>query len=162
MPSKKKPASRFTTHKPRSVWFAQRACYPFRDARPDQLEQRMWIHPDHLRLGRAWARRTSPAASRRWRFIPERGVLFAGTAAGGVWRSLDQGRTWLEPPTRMYLPESQADLAFGGFVAWPSNNIGALAIDPSNPDHIYGSTGEANLSADSYPGAPAVPFHRRR
>ena len=30
--------------------------------------------------------------------------------------------------------------------------IGALAIDPSNPTTLYCGTGEANLSADSYPG----------
>jgi hypothetical protein len=43
-------------------------------------------------------------------------------------------------------------VGFGGYLAWPSNNIGALAIDPSDPNHIYCATGEANLSADNYPG----------
>src|SRR5262245_15064961 len=31
-------------------------------------------------------------------------------------------------------------------------NVGALALDPTNPNHLYCGTGEANLSADSYPG----------
>ena len=31
-------------------------------------------------------------------------------------------------------------------------NIGALAIDPTNPNILYCGTGEADLSADSYPG----------
>jgi photosystem II stability/assembly factor-like uncharacterized protein len=31
-------------------------------------------------------------------------------------------------------------------------NIGSLAIDPTNPATLYCGTGEANLSADSYPG----------
>jgi photosystem II stability/assembly factor-like uncharacterized protein len=58
-----------------------------------------------------------------------------GAAGGGVWYSPDAGQTW----------QSQ----------WHSQdvlNIGSLAIDPENPDTIYCGTGEANLSADSYPG----------
>ena len=38
---------------------------------------------------------------------------------------------------------------------WPEAaplQIGSLSIDPSNPKTIYCGTGEANLSADSYPG----------
>jgi photosystem II stability/assembly factor-like uncharacterized protein len=64
---------------------------------------------------------------------PER--IWAGAAGGGVWFSSDAGQTW----------QSQ----------WYSQdvlNVGALAIDPKNPDVIYCGTGEANLSADSYPG----------
>jgi photosystem II stability/assembly factor-like uncharacterized protein len=152
MPSKKKPAERFTTHKPRSVWFAQRAAYPFRDASPDQLEQRMWIHPEAPPRWECLGPSNIAGRVTALAIHPDRGVLFAGTAAGGVWRSSDQGRTWQEPPVRLYLPDDQAEMAFGGFLAWPSGNIGALAIDPSNPDRVYCATGEANLSADSYPG----------
>lgn len=83
---------------------------------------------------------------------PKNRTLFAGTAAGGIWRSEDFGKSWKEPDRFLYLPEDQAQLGFGGYVSWPSGNIGALAIDPSDPNHIYCATGEANLSADGYPG----------
>src|SRR5215207_8960627 len=65
--------------------------------------------------------------------FPER--IWAGAAGGGVWFSPDAGQSW----------QSQ----------WFSQdvlNVGSLAIDPTNPDVIYCGTGEANLSADSYPG----------
>jgi photosystem II stability/assembly factor-like uncharacterized protein len=61
--------------------------------------------------------------------------LWAGAAGGGVWRSSDAGRSW-QP---LWHDE-------------PSLNVGALAIDPADPDILYCGTGEANLSADSHPG----------
>ena len=65
--------------------------------------------------------------------IPDR--LWLGAAGGGVWKSEDGGRTWRAL-----------------WHAQPVLNIGALAIDPANPAILYAGTGEANLSADSYPG----------
>lgn len=62
-------------------------------------------------------------------------VLWAGAAGGGVWKSDDGGQHWRS------LWHSE-----------PTLNIGALAIDPTNPSIVYCGTGEANLSADSYPG----------
>jgi photosystem II stability/assembly factor-like uncharacterized protein len=62
-------------------------------------------------------------------------VLWGGAAGGGVWKSDDGGQHWRA------LWHSQ-----------PTLNVGALAIDPVNPSIIYCGTGEANLSADSYPG----------
>ncbi len=64
---------------------------------------------------------------------PER--VWAGGAGGGVWHSTDAGKTW---QTRWHTEGSL--------------NIGALAIDPQGPSTLYCGTGEANLSADSYPG----------
>lgn len=61
--------------------------------------------------------------------------LWIGAADGGVWSSSDAGRTWKA------LWAHQESLA-----------IGALAIDPKNPNILYAGTGEANSSADSYPG----------
>src|SRR5206468_5723830 len=61
--------------------------------------------------------------------------IWAGAAGGGVWQSDDAGVTWR---TRWNKQDSL--------------NIGALAIDPANPDVIYCGTGEANLSSDSYGG----------
>ena len=61
-------------------------------------------------------------------------ALYAGAAAGGVWKSTDRGRHWKQ--------------VFG-----QQNNlsIGALAVDPA--DHsIWVGTGEPNTSQDSYAG----------
>src|SRR5712691_2289302 len=97
----KPPIGVFTTHKGRSAWYSQRMSYPFRDADPTHLEKRMAVHPE---AGPKWecvgpfnigGRVTSLAVH------PQSGMLFAGAAAGGVWRSPDQGKTWLEPPARL-------------------------------------------------------------
>ncbi|MGH7810195.1 MAG: WD40/YVTN/BNR-like repeat-containing protein, partial [Candidatus Binatia bacterium] len=64
---------------------------------------------------------------------PER--IWAGAAGGGVWFSPDAGRSWQ--------PQWHNEEVL---------NVGALALDPNTPDLIYCGTGEANLSADSYPG----------
>jgi hypothetical protein len=52
-------------------------------------------------------------------------ILYAGSAAGGVWKTTDGGQSWT--PT-MHDEESLA--------------IGAIAIDPSDPDTVYAGTGE--------------------
>jgi photosystem II stability/assembly factor-like uncharacterized protein len=62
--------------------------------------------------------------------------IWVGAAGGGVWFSANAGRNW-SPQWH-----KQQD----------SLNVGALAIDPNDPQHLYCGTGEANLSADSYPG----------
>lgn len=63
-------------------------------------------------------------------------IVYAGAAQGGVWRSIDNGANW-EPISD--------DL--------PSLAIGAIAIDPTNPNVIYAGTGEGNRAADTYYGA---------
>ena len=62
-------------------------------------------------------------------------TIWAGAAGGGVWKSDDGGENWR-----------------GTWYSEPTLNIGSLAIDPKNPVVVYCGTGEANLSADSYPG----------
>ena len=52
------------------------------------------------------------------------GVYF-GTAGGGVWESIDGGKTW-DPKI-----DYQASLA-----------IGAIAVDPNDPSHVLAGTGE--------------------
>jgi photosystem II stability/assembly factor-like uncharacterized protein len=54
-------------------------------------------------------------------------IIYAGLATGGVFKSTDGGNSW-EPITD--------DL--------PTITIGAIALDPQNPDIIYVGTGEAN------------------
>jgi photosystem II stability/assembly factor-like uncharacterized protein len=61
--------------------------------------------------------------------------IWAGAAGGGVWQSIDAGKTWKS--------------------CWNDQdilNIGSLTVDPKDPDTIYCGTGEANLSSDCYPG----------
>jgi hypothetical protein len=61
-------------------------------------------------------------------------TLYAGAAAGGVWRSTDGGANW----TPVF--DQQKGLS-----------VGALAIDPA--DHsVWVGTGEANTNADAFTG----------
>lgn len=62
----------------------------------------------------------------------EANTYFVGGADGGVWRTKDGGATWM-PLT--------------DFMA--TTSIGALAIDPTDPDVIYAGTGEANYANHS-------------
>ncbi|CAG0951952.1 Xyloglucanase [Phycisphaerales bacterium] len=57
---------------------------------------------------------------------------YAGGADGGVWRSDDAGVTWTS---------LTGDL--------PSSAIGAITLDPTDPDTIYVGTGEANFANHS-------------
>lgn len=57
-------------------------------------------------------------------------TVYVGTAGGGVWKTTDAGAHWRALTDRQW-----------------TLSIGALAIDPSNPDRVYAGTGEANISA---------------
>jgi len=132
----------FTTHKRRSAWFQARESWPLREAPIDLLTLEraratsdlapapgaaQWAQVGPADIGgRMTCAVCHPSASDR---------LWAGAAGGGVWHSPDAGKTW------QALWDGE-----------PSLNIGALALDPQNPDIIYCGTGEANLSADSHPG----------
>jgi hypothetical protein len=61
-------------------------------------------------------------------------TVYAGAAAGGVWRSTDGGAHWS--------PVSDA---------LPTLSVGALAVDPASGAVLVG-TGEGNTSSDSYLG----------
>jgi uncharacterized protein (TIGR03437 family) len=63
-------------------------------------------------------------------------TVYLGAALGGVWRSRDNGATWAP------LTDYQPSLA-----------MGAIAIDPTNPNIIYVGTGEGHRGGDSYYGA---------
>ena len=54
-------------------------------------------------------------------------IVYAGTAAGGVWKSTNGGLTWTPV-----------------FDDQPVSSIGAIAVDPSNPDVVWVGTGEGN------------------
>lgn len=61
--------------------------------------------------------------------------IFAASAAGGVFRSLDHGTSWAA------IFDSTGVLS-----------VGAIAMHPTNSDILYVGTGEANTSGDSYEG----------
>ncbi|MDH5326026.1 MAG: hypothetical protein OEZ68_07415 [Gammaproteobacteria bacterium] len=135
----KKPG-RINAHKHRAAWFQDRATWPFRE-------------PPNLKLDQERRRaRSMPELSgeAQWQNVGPANIggrvtsitvhphnpddIIIGAAGGGLWSSKDAGRSW------RYLLH-QEDL-----------NIGSLARDPSRPEIIYCGTGEANMSADSYPG----------
>jgi len=53
-------------------------------------------------------------------------TLYIGAANGGIWKTTDEGQTWLD------IGHDLASLSFG-----------AIAIDPNNPETIYAGSGEA-------------------
>ena len=130
-------------HKVRSRWFQARSAWPVREAPVHTLIR------ERERAAKALAPASNVASS--WECVgptniggritslachpkfPDR--LWVGSAGGGVWHSNDEGRTWQSC-------WSDQDIL----------NIGSLVIDANNPDTIYCGTGEANLSADCYPG----------
>lgn len=63
-------------------------------------------------------------------------VIYIGAAQGGVWKSTNGGESWAPLSDDM-----------------PSLSIGALALDPKNPDIVYAGTGEPTLGGDNYYGA---------
>jgi photosystem II stability/assembly factor-like uncharacterized protein len=140
IPGKLGPVSR--NHKRRSNWFQTRAAWPLREAQVRTLVSERARVEDTL---------AAAPGTEQWENIGPTNVggrvtslvcdpaqpdhLWAGAAGGGVWESLDAGKSWKG------LWDLQSVL-----------NVGALAIHPTNPKIIYCGTGEANLSADSYAG----------
>ena len=66
----------------------------------------------------------------------DRSVIYLGFATGGIWKSTNNGTTWMPI-----------------FDTYPVSSIGDIAIAPSNPDIIYVGTGEANNRQSSSFGA---------
>ncbi len=127
----------------------QRFASPARDAAPRDLEE-FWLsrHKYPKAANALWddagpcnfSGRTTCLAGDPRTLLPEDpktpSVLYAGSAAGGLWKSANWGSTW----------ES----------CWPaslSQSIGAVAIDPRNSSGLVCATGEGNLETASYPGS---------
>lgn len=67
-------------------------------------------------------------------------VIFVGTAAGGVWKSIDGGAAWRPV-----------------FDDQPVAAIGALAVFQPRPEIVWAGTGEANRRMAAGPGRGAAP-----
>ena len=138
-----RPPPRLKRHKGRAAWFRARVTWPLREAPVAKLT---------LERRKAQRLLAPMGGAARWELAgptniggrctslvcdpgdPDR--LWIGAAGGGVWASVDAGRTWK--------------------ASWRASaplEIGALAQDPANRKILYCGTGEANLSADSYPGS---------
>lgn len=63
-------------------------------------------------------------------------TMFAGAAAGGVWKTTDGGASW--QPLNDFL----SNLA-----------VSSLALDPTNPNTLYAGTGEGFFNSDARRGA---------
>ncbi len=63
-------------------------------------------------------------------------TLWIGAADGGIWKSSDRGATWAA------IMDGENAIS-----------MGALAVDPRNPDVLYAGTGEMSSNIDSYTGA---------
>jgi photosystem II stability/assembly factor-like uncharacterized protein len=125
-------------------FFNQHVSFPMRDASPVELEA-FWagatrvdfeVPPEHHWnclgpqniAGRVTALAIHPQNPEYW---------VAGSAAGGVWSTSDAGASWSQAWSR-FAPQS----------------IGALAwVKWDGVWTIVAATGEANMSADTYPGS---------
>ena len=63
------------------------------------------------------------------------GILYLGTAAGGLWKSTDDGVTWTQ------LLDSAGTMA-----------VGAVAVDPNDPNVLWVGTGDNLVGCESYFG----------
>jgi len=135
------PPPRISEHKSRSVWFQARATWPVRDAPVRQLvaaRLRSMQSPQAVVAGQWENVGPTNIGGRTTSLVchpSNADMIWVGAAGGGVWQSSDGGQTWS--------------------TQWHSQdilNIGSLALDPNDPQTIYCGTGEADLSADSYPG----------
>jgi photosystem II stability/assembly factor-like uncharacterized protein len=134
-------AAEFTVEKGRQADYVRRYAFPLRDSAPAELEA-FW--DNHYRYQRDpflnWSQ-LGPAnyAGRATCIAAAPGnpyILFAGSAGGGLWKSVDRARSWKS--------------------CWPNGlnqNIGAIAFDPHNPERLICATGEGNFSAAAYPGS---------
>lgn len=62
-------------------------------------------------------------------------IIYVATAGGGVWKTTDQGNTWIPLTDNL-----------------PVLTSGALAFDPTDPNIIYYGTGEQHYCSVCFPG----------
>jgi photosystem II stability/assembly factor-like uncharacterized protein len=125
-------------------FFFQHVSFPMRDASPVELEK-FWawnsqdqseVNPRHHWdcagpfniAGRVTSLVIHPADPKKW---------FAGSAAGGVWMSTDEGASWVQTWSRF----ANQSIGALGWTKWDGMWV------------LIAATGEANMSADTYPGS---------
>ncbi len=137
----------------REWWFYQQRAYPF-DKIPDgaynnSLLQREELRQQNLMDGFdfAWVSLgPTPGYYFNYGNISSRivtgayhptdpNIIYVGPANGGVWKTTDAGSTWTP------LTDNEASLA-----------MGAIVLNPQNPNIILAGTGEATYSGASYYG----------
>ncbi|MCS7245243.1 MAG: hypothetical protein RMJ38_03865 [candidate division WOR-3 bacterium] len=95
-----------------------------------------FLGPSHIEDG-SWS--DGIANSGRMSFIlphpTNPNIIYVATAGGGVWKTTDQGNTWIPLTDNL-----------------PVLTSGALAFDPTNPDIIYYGTGELHYCGVCFPG----------
>ncbi|UCD17607.1 MAG: thrombospondin type 3 repeat-containing protein, partial [Candidatus Zixiibacteriota bacterium] len=129
-----------------SDWFYRQRAYPTNKI-PDGQPMKAYLEAQSMRSSALKSGKDAPA----WQEagptnIPGRitdlaihpsqiNVIYAASAAGGVFKSIDFGSTWTPIFDTVMTP-----------------SVGAIAIHPDNPNILYVGTGEANSSGDSYVG----------
>lgn len=133
----------------RNVWFAFQRSYPF-DVVPAGLHRhairQMNLVRDRMDVAAAKSG-TSLFSANQWSEIGPLNVggrvrsialhptnsetMYAGAVLGGVWKTTDGGSTWRTTF------DKQSSLA-----------VGAIAVDPNNPDNVYVGTGEMRVGSD--------------
>lgn len=94
--------------------------------KPDGLGALQWRDLGPRRNGRSWAVAGSDARPNEY---------YEGSAGGGLFKSVDAGVTW-------------TDVSRGFF----SGPVGAVAVDPVNPEIVYAGTGGNHLAEASLDG----------
>jgi len=111
-----------------------------RQAALDYVESKMRTHGDALQSIAQWEAIGPFNIGGRVRSIavhPTDGrTVWIGAADGGVWKTTDQGSSWTPV------------MDFENAIA-----MGALCVDPSNPNVLYAGTGEMSSNIDAYSGA---------
>ena len=99
------------------------ATTPAPSAKPDKAPAEL-AALKYRSVGPAWGGRVSRATG-----VPgDPATFYAATASGGVWKSVDGGKTWAPI-----------------FDDQPISSIGSIAVAPSDPNVIYVGSGEANI-----------------
>lgn len=111
-------------------------------AAPEQLAVWAALGPAPIADGQTFTNFGTPVSGRVTAIALDPGyngttnqTVYVGAAQGGIWRSVDNGTHWTP------LMDDQPSLA-----------VGAIAIDPANPNVIYVGTGEGNRAGDTYYG----------
>jgi hypothetical protein len=91
------------------------------------------LPPPALKFARKWG---IPVNPRVWHIEParpyERGVLYAGTAPAGLFRSNDDGRTWEEVTSLTNHPSRKHWMPGAGGMC-----LHSIQLDPANPNRMW-------------------------